>query len=83
MATEKVIKILRSIDQSIRQNLARSPKEMADKFGISERQLYKYLHNMKMLGAPIDYCRKSRRYRYKEDGSFYIGFLEEEKLPER
>jgi predicted DNA-binding transcriptional regulator YafY len=75
MSVKRAIDIILYIDHCIRSKSARSPKEMAEKIGISERQLYKYLRLMKKMGAPIEYKRNIRMYKYRENGSFFIGFL--------
>ena len=77
MPAKKALNILQSIDQCIRLHSARTPKELAEKVGISERQLYKYLNLMKQSGSPIYYCRKRKMYSYKKPGSFVIGFVKE------
>jgi transcriptional antiterminator len=50
-----------------------TPKQMAEKVGISERMLYYIINFMKdELEAPIKYCRSKQRYFYEEEGRLNI-----------
>jgi len=53
MPAIKYINRLKAIDQLIKLKATGSPKELADKLGISERQIYKYISDLKELGAKI------------------------------
>ena len=54
-----------------------SPRELADKLGVSERSIYNYIGYMKMeLNAPISYEEKKESYRYEIDCEFNLeGFV--------
>ncbi len=66
------------LDSLIRRKCTGSPKELAEKLGISERWLYIFLDELKTeLGCPIRYDRKRRSYVYDKPGRVTIGFTEE------
>lgn len=62
------------IDQLVNLKATGSPLELSKRLGISERSLYNHIETMKNLGAPIKYCRYTRRYYYESQGRFEIGF---------
>jgi hypothetical protein len=67
------------LDQLIKQKATGSPKELAEKLGITERAWYKLRDELvNDLLTPIYYSQSKRSYVYTEEGSFEIGFR---KLP--
>jgi len=64
----------KQIDQLIRLKATGTPKELAEKIGVSERLLYYYLNEMKELGAPIYYDKERCCYCYSEEVKFEFGF---------
>ena len=62
-------------DQLIRMKSTGSPKEFADKLGISERSLYDFLDELKYdFDCPIAYCHLRRSYYYTCEGKMTFGF---------
>lgn len=51
-----------------------TPKELAYKLNISERQLYRLISLMKNLGADIKYCSSKCSYKYEIPMKFQLGF---------
>ena len=50
-----------------------SPKELAEKIGVSERSVYNYIGYMKIeLNAPISYEEEKRSYCYEYDCDFNL-----------
>ena len=84
-AIKYINKILR-INTLVKLRATGSPRELADKLGISERSVYEYISNMKELGAPIAFSYSHNSYIYYKDGDLVIGFShdllneEEEKI---
>ncbi len=66
MILNKYLSRLQRLDQLIRQNQTGAPKELAHKMGISERQAYNYIEDMKELGLPVFYDRYRQSYCYEE-----------------
>lgn len=66
MIISKYLSRLQRLDQLIRQNQTGTPKDLAQKMGISERQAYNYIDDMKALGLPISYDRYRQSYYYEE-----------------
>jgi hypothetical protein len=69
---------IQRLDALIRRKSTGSPKELAQKLGISERWLYIFLDELKQeLDCPIRYDRSRRSYVYKEPGSILLNFQRE------
>lgn len=78
MALYNYLNRIERLDALIRQKRTGSPKELADKLGISERWLYTLMDELKTeLGCPIRYDRRKRSYVYKKPGKVTIAFTQE------
>jgi predicted DNA-binding transcriptional regulator YafY len=66
MGINKYINRLKQLDQLIRQKCTGTPKQLAEKLNLSERQIYICLEEMRDLGLPISYCRYRQTYYYTE-----------------
>ncbi|WP_157493891.1 hypothetical protein [Fulvivirga imtechensis] len=62
------------MDKLIKKKATGSPKDLSLRMGISERQVYNIINEMKELGAPIYFCTIRRSYCYKERVTFTFGF---------
>jgi len=65
---------LQQLDHYIRIGKTGSPTELALKLKVCERQIHRYLVLLKSLGAPVEYCRKRKTYRYATEGGFSFKF---------
>ena len=74
MAIQNYFERLRQMDRLIRRKATGSPKQFAQKLGISERTLYEYLSLMKIEGAQIEYSAEKQSYYYMLNGYFFIGY---------
>lgn len=72
--TNHALKHLQRIDYLIRIKGTGSARELADKLGISRRNVYYYLDLMKNHGAPIRFCHSRQSFYYDEEGTFLIHF---------
>ena len=70
--TSHALRHLQRIDHLIRIKGTGSASELADKLGISRRNVYYYLDLMKGYGAPIKFCHSRQSFYYDEDGTFLI-----------
>ena len=61
------INLLQRLDQFIRLKATGTPCELGEKLGISKRQVYRYIDDMKEMGLNIAYCKQRNSYFYKED----------------
>lgn len=61
------INLLERLDQLIRLKATGTPCQLAEKLGLSKRQVYRYIDEMKELGLNIDYCKRRGTYFYEED----------------
>ena len=62
------------LDQYIRERATGTPKQLAEKLDISERQVRGYIKLFKDLGAPVRYSRKKITYYYVKAGTFNFNF---------
>lgn len=62
----RYINRLLQIDQLIRQRRTGNAMQFAEKIGVSRRQVYNYLDDLKNLDMEIDYDRMNETYYYKK-----------------
>ena len=75
MALSDYFQRLSRIDRLISLKATGSPKELANKIGISERSVYDDIQNLKKrFGCPIAYSKTKRSYYYTKEGRIEIGF---------
>lgn len=74
MPAIKYINRLKRIDRLIKLHITGSPKELAEKLEISERQVYRYLDNLRELGAIIEFNKSQNSYVYTSDKEIHITF---------
>lgn len=73
--TKDTLRRLERIDYLIQTKATGTPSKLADRIGISERCVYKYLNLMKDFGAPIKFDNGRQSYYYDEEGHFKISFM--------
>jgi biotin operon repressor len=73
MNTTKYLQRLQRIDALIRRQNTGSPKDLAEKLEISERQVYNCIEELKEMGLPISYYRNRQTYAYDENCKLNIG----------
>ena len=62
------IRIIKKLHEYILTERTRSPKELANKLGVSERTVYSYISFMKMeMNAPIIYENQKGNYMYERE----------------
>lgn len=66
---------LTRLDYLIRSKSKGTPIQVAERLDMSQRNLYYVIGIMKMLRAPIEFCRTRQTYVYNEGGQFIIGFI--------
>lgn len=74
MTIDKYVNRLRQVNQLIRQQRTGNAKQLAEKLGISERQVYHYIEDLKDQEVPISYCRFRQTYYYSEPVEIRISF---------
>ncbi len=75
MKNLKTMKLFTEIDTFICKEHTGPPSELAKKIQKSTSSTFRLLHEMKDAGAPIQYCKQARTYRYTEKGHFIVGFV--------
>ncbi len=65
---------LNRIHYLIKKKQTGSPKNLAEKLGISLSHLHNMIAELKERGAPINYCRVKRAYYYKNDFELKIQY---------
>ncbi|MBO6587334.1 MAG: hypothetical protein JJ953_14580 [Gracilimonas sp.] len=79
MGLKKSLDRIEYLDYLIRRKCTGTPKELAEKLGISERWLYEILNELKHdFDCPIKYSRRRRSYVYTCSGSLVIEFMNKE-----
>jgi hypothetical protein len=73
MNATKYLERIERIDALIRRQNTGTPKNLADKLEISERQVYNCIEELRNLGLPIEYCRNRQTYYYGEALKLHIG----------
>ena len=68
------IERLEKIEKLIQHSQTGTPDECAGKIGISRRQLYNYLEEMRSYGVEIRYSRKHQSFRFKNNKRLKIHF---------
>jgi predicted DNA-binding transcriptional regulator YafY len=71
---ERITQIER-LDCLIRRKATGSPRNLSTRMGVSERQVYNIINDMKDMGAPIFYCPLNQSYCYDREVKFKFGFL--------
>ena len=65
---------LKRIHHLIRRKATGPPCQFSEKLGISDRQLYRLLDELKSYGLPIEYCRHRQSYYYSHEVEVEISF---------
>lgn len=67
--------LIERVDKLISTKSTGSPKQFADKLGLSLSSWHNVRMEMQKRGAPIEYSKILRSYRYVEEGGFSVNFL--------
>lgn len=79
MTAKKYFSRLKNLDQLIQDEGTGRPKELAEKLNMSERMIYRYIQNLKDLGAPLEYDAEKRSYVYTSNVSLKVEIAYEQK----
>ena len=74
MSCIKYLERLKRIDSLIRFRATGKPSELASKLNLSERSVFIYLNDLKLLGAPISWSACEQSYVYTEGTEFGLFF---------
>ncbi len=66
---------LKKMDYLIRTRSTGKPAALAKKMGLSERQTYTCLNELRELGAPVTWSYADESYIYTEEGRLQIRFI--------
>ncbi len=58
------IERLKRLDQLIRLKATGTPAQLASRLHISERTVYKEIDTLRLLGAPVEFCKVRNSYCY-------------------
>lgn len=67
MQFKKYVSRMQYLQELIEKQRTGTPKELADRLGISERMLYRYIETLKSGERPIEFCRKRRSYFFLQE----------------
>ena len=79
-STLKHIELIDRIDQLIRLQATGTPLQLAQRLGISKAKLYRALHTMRALKAPLKYDIAVQSFVYNETVGFTFGFYTKERV---
>lgn len=71
----KQIELIKRMDQLIRIQATGTPVALAIKLGISKTKVYRLIHIMRALDAPIEYSYAAQSFVYEEEVKFRFGFV--------
>ncbi len=74
----KQIQLIERIDQLIHMKATGSPIELCNKLEISKTKLYRIIHVMRKLNAPVVYNVAEQSFVYEEAVGFKFGFFQKE-----
>lgn len=66
------LETLSSLHSAIKFGKKGSTDQIAEHLGVSRACMYKYLEELKQLGAEVEYCRTKRCFRYLNNFHFKI-----------
>ncbi|MEL6863544.1 MAG: HTH domain-containing protein [Bacteroidota bacterium] len=66
MSFIKQLETIRRIDALIQRKSTGTPEQLAQKMSVSRASIYRYINDLKNLGAPVAYCRSRQSYYYTE-----------------
>jgi len=70
----KQIELMDRIDQLVRMKVTGTPESLATKLEISKAKLYRIIHIMKILKAPLVYNTSIQSFVYEDEVNFQFGF---------
>ncbi len=65
---------IKKINKLIKGQQTGTPDKFANKLNLGRRQLYNILDELKIMGAPIKYCRKKETFFYEDDFDLQISY---------
>jgi predicted DNA-binding transcriptional regulator YafY len=68
---------LKELDKMITKGQAICPSSIAKKFNTTSRSAISMVNLLKDLGAPVYYCRRTKKYCYAIKGSLFIKWIPE------
>jgi len=72
MSIVNQIKLLLKLHELINEETTGVSKELAKKLGLSRASIFRYLGELKLLGAQIAYSKQKRSYIYENEFVFEI-----------
>ncbi|MDY0280331.1 MAG: hypothetical protein RBR35_07205 [Salinivirgaceae bacterium] len=78
MSIVEKLQKLESLDRLIRMKSTGTPHQLAERMNLSERQLRRYIEEMRIMGAEIRYNDYLKSYEYLKPMKFYFGFTNED-----
>ena len=75
MSVITYINRLKVIDQLIKLRMTGSPKKLSVKLEISERQVFRYIEDLKELGGEIEFNKTFNSYVYLTDKQLFIEYI--------
>jgi DNA-binding IclR family transcriptional regulator len=74
------IERLKFLDELIRKDGAGSPVEICSRLNISQKTCHTYLNTLRLLGCPLYFEKRTRKYRTAVRGRLIIKWIPESEL---
>jgi biotin operon repressor len=78
--TYNAIESLERLHSLIKRGATGSPKQLARRLEVSERQVYRHIDQLKGMGLPVDFHKQRQTYHYTEDVTIKILITVEERI---
>lgn len=65
MTVFEQLSLLKRLDLLIRRKATGTPMQLARRLGVSRASVFRYLNELKSVGAPIQYCKVRQSYFYE------------------
>ncbi|MFK7920399.1 MAG: HTH domain-containing protein [Bacteroidia bacterium] len=75
MSLRNNVRLLERLDYLVKLKATGNPASLARRLDMSVSTLYRYLNDLKELGAPISYCKLRKTFFYEEEGRMFMGFI--------
>lgn len=77
MCLTKTIERIQYMDYLIRIERTGCARQLAEQIGVSERTVFKYLSEFRVMGAPVSWSSSANSYIYYNSVKFIFGFRSE------
>ncbi len=67
MQFDEISQRINYLEELIRKEATGTPAELAKRFNVSERMVYRYIDHLNVEESRVKYCKKSKTYKFISD----------------